>query len=278
MDILAFIQNSLAEDVGTGDHSSLACIDENTIGKAKLLVKENCVLAGVEIALQIFKYLDSDSKIDVYKKDGEKVEIGDVALEITAKSQAILKGERLALNIMQRMSAIATKTRALQDLITLYNCTILDTRKTTPGFRYFEKKAVEIGGGKNHRMGLYDMIMLKDNHIDYAGGISKAMEKVHQYFVEKKVDVPVEIEARDMEEVKEILAQKGVTRILLDNFSNEMLKEAVALIHNKIETEASGGITEETIVEVAKTGVQYISVGALTHAVKSVDLSLKAEI
>lgn len=272
----AFIRQALSEDIGSGDHSSLACIPVNATRRARLLVKEDGVLAGVNLALEVFRIHDIRLKTTLYMADGAAIRKGDVAFEVEGPAQSILAVERLVLNIMQRMSGIATTTRRVVDLVDGTGVRILDTRKTTPGLRYLEKMAVRIGGGVNHRFGLYDMIMLKDNHIDYAGGIPHAMERVRSYMIENGLRLPVEVEARNMDEVALILKEEGVTRIMLDNFDPPQLKNAVAIINRQMETEASGGITPETVRAYAETGVDYISMGALTHSVKSLDLSLKA--
>jgi nicotinate-nucleotide pyrophosphorylase (carboxylating) len=272
----AFIRNALSEDIGSGDHSSLACIPAEATRRARLLVKEDGVLAGVNLALEVFRIHDTRLKTTLYMADGATIRQGDVAFEVEGPAQSILAVERLTLNIMQRMSGIATTTRRVVDLVEGTGVRILDTRKTTPGLRYLEKMAVRIGGGVNHRFGLYDMIMLKDNHIDYAGGIPQAMGRVRNYMNAHGLRLPVEVEARNMDEVTLILKEEGVTRIMLDNFDPPQLKEAVAFINRQMETEASGGITPETVRAYAETGVDYISMGALTHSVKSLDLSLKA--
>jgi len=270
------ITNALQEDIREGDHTSLACIPKSAIGKAKLLVKENGVIAGVEVAKFIFLKVDPSIKVTVFIKDGDSIKVGDIILELEGPSISILTAERLVLNCMQRMSAIATKTRKIKTLIRGTKAQVLDTRKTTPNFRHLEKLAVKIGGGTNHRFGLYDMMMIKDNHIDFAGGISAAIQKANLYQEEKEINIPIEIEARSIEEVVEILSQGNIHRIMLDNFSIEDTIKAVELIGNKYQTESSGGITEETIAEYAKCGVDFISVGALTHSIQSLDLSLKA--
>lgn len=270
------ISNAIREDVGDGDHSSLACIPADAHGKAKLLVKDEGVIAGVEFAKMVFRYVDKDMRVETFIKDGEEVVYGDVVFHVYGRSQSILKAERLVLNAMQRMSAIATKTRFFVDLLEGTNTKILDTRKTTPGIRALEKWAVKIGGGENHRFALYDMIMLKDNHIDFAGGITKAIEKTQNYLKSNHRDLKIIVEARDLNEVKEILQTDGVYRILLDNFDYEMTKEAVKMIGSKCLTESSGGINEKTIRNYAECGVNYISSGALTHSVYNLDLSLKA--
>jgi nicotinate-nucleotide pyrophosphorylase (carboxylating) len=267
---------ALAEDLGDGDHSGLSCIPRNAQGKAQLLIKDNGIIAGLEIAQAVFKQVDSECELTFFKKDGDEVKKGEVAFEVSGSSLSILRAERLALNFMQRMSGIATHTHRLKELLNGLPTQILDTRKTTPNFRLFEKMAVVIGGGSNHRFGLYDMIMIKDNHIDYAGGITQAIDKVHSYLNENNLSLPIEVEARDLKEVKEILAAQKVNRIMLDNFSYDDMRQAVEMIGDYAETEASGGITEETIRTYAECGVDYISVGALTHQIKSLDLSLKA--
>ena len=275
-EIELIIANAIREDVGDGDHSSLACIPANAKGKAKLLVKDEGFLAGVEFAKQVFAYVDPSLEIEVLINDGEPVKYGDIAFYVTGSSLSILKAERLVLNAMQRMSAIATKTRMFVGLLEGTNTKILDTRKTTPGIRAIEKWAVKIGGGENHRFALYDMIMLKDNHIDFAGGITKAIKKTKDYLTSNKKDLKIIVEARDLEEIKEILKSEGVYRILIDNFNYEDTRTAVQLIGNKCLTESSGGINESTIRKYAECGVNYISSGALTHSVYNLDLSLKA--
>jgi nicotinate-nucleotide pyrophosphorylase (carboxylating) len=270
------ITQALVEDIGEGDHTSLSCIPSDAIGKAHLLVKQGGILAGVEVALEVFRLVDSDLKIKLLLNDGDEVKYGDVAFTVKGKAQSILMAERLALNYMQRMSGIATHTAYLKSIIGESTTKLLDTRKTTPNNRFFEKMAVRIGGGDNHRFGLYDMVMIKDNHIDYAGGIEQAISKTKEYLKAKKLDIPIEIEARNLAEVETILAAEKVDRIMLDNFNYTDMKTAVNLIGDYAETEASGGITEDTIGEYAKCGVNYISVGALTHQIKSLDLSLKA--
>jgi nicotinate-nucleotide pyrophosphorylase (carboxylating) len=271
-----FVQNALQEDVGDGDHSALATIPANKKGKCHLLVKENGILAGVEAAKEIFKIIDPKFKITTFINDGTAVKVGDIAFIVEGSSQKLLTAERLVLNVMQRMSGIATKTNHLQQLCKGTKTKVIDTRKTTPGFRFFEKWAVVIGGGSNHRFGLYDMIMLKDNHIDFAGGIIEALDATHTYLKKTKKKLPIEVETRTLNDVKLILNKGGFQRIMLDNYSIADTKEAVALIGNKFEIESSGGITEKTITSYAKCGVDFISVGALTHHVKSMDLSLKA--
>ena len=271
-----FILKSLAEDVGDGDHSSLACIPAESKGKARLIIKEKGILAGIRVADELFSVIDEDLKFDKILEDGTRVFPGDVAFYISGLQQSILKSERLVLNIMQRMSGIATSTNEYATLLKGLKTRILDTRKTTPGFRFLEKEAVNIGGGWNHRMGLYDMIMIKDNHIDYAGGIDKAIKKTREYLKKKNLKLKVEIEARSIEDVKEILSIGGIDRIMLDNFSVEDTLMAVKEISGRYETESSGGIDLSTIRAYAECGVDYISVGALTHHVKSLDMSLKA--
>ena len=276
MEFNQFIQNALQEDIGNGDHSTLACIDANEQGKAILKVKEEGIIAGVEIAKEIFKILEPTCKLNIFIQDGQKVKVGDIAFELQAKVHTILKGERLVLNIMQRMSGIATLTSQYVEKIKNYHSKILDTRKTTPNFRWFEKQAVLIGGGYNHRMGLYDMVMLKDNHIDYCGGIEKAIDKTNEYLKKNNLPLQIEIETRTIHDVQKVINHGGVNRIMLDNFSTEKIKEALILINKKYETEASGGITLQTIEAYAQTGVDFISVGAIIHHAYSMDLSLKA--
>jgi nicotinate-nucleotide pyrophosphorylase (carboxylating) len=270
------IKNGFREDVGHGDHTSLSCIPSNTQGKAKLLVKDTGIIAGVAFAKKVFEYLDSDLHLETFINDGAKVHHGDVVFHISGKSQSILQAERFVLNAMQRMSAIATKTAFFVDLLQGTNTKILDTRKTTPGIRALEKWAVKIGGGVNHRFALYDMIMIKDNHIDFAGGISEAITKTKAYLEEKNLEIKVIVEARSIKEIEEILTNEGVYRILIDNFSFEDTKAAVRLINGKCFTESSGGINEKTIRKYAECGVDFISSGALTHSVYNMDLSLKA--
>lgn len=271
-----FITSSLTEDIGDGDHSSIASIPANAHSKARLLVKDEGILAGVELARHIFHYADKTLRIDVLIQDGEKVKNGDVAFTVSGSAHAILTTERLVLNCMQRMSAIATKTHKFVSLISGAKAQILDTRKTTPNFRLMEKWAVLIGGGKNHRIGLYDMIMLKDNHIDMAGGILAAINRTKEYLRATDKKLQIEVETRNLSEVQEVLSAGGVDIIMLDNMDLPTMREAVRLVNGKYKTEASGGVTEETIRGIAECGVDYISVGALTHTVKSLDLSLKA--
>ncbi|MEJ2879744.1 carboxylating nicotinate-nucleotide diphosphorylase [Pedobacter sp. GR22-6] len=271
-----FIKNAIAEDKGDGDHTSLSTIPANAQGRAKLLIKESGVIAGVELALEIFKQVDPALKTEVFINDGAEVKYGDVALTVSGSAQSILLAERLVLNCMQRMSGIATKTNHIVQLLAPYSTKILDTRKTTPGLRYLEKWAVRIGGGVNHRIGLYDMILIKDNHVDYAGGISKAILAANQYLENTGKALEIEIEVRNLEELEQVLEIGKVNRIMLDNFSFDDLKTAVQRIDGKYTTEASGGIVEENVTEYAACGVDYISMGALTHSVKSMDISLKA--
>jgi nicotinate-nucleotide pyrophosphorylase (carboxylating) len=273
-----FISDALREDVHEGDHSSLASIDKNAQGKARLLVKDNGILCGIEVAKAVFEKVDADLKTDIHIKEGSAIKYGDIAFHVYGSAISILTAERLVLNCMQRMSGIATKTSEYVKAIEGTNAKVIDTRKTTPNLRFLEKYSVTVGGGFNHRFGLYDMIMLKDNHIDFCGGITKAVNKVHEYLKANNLDLRIEVETRNIENVKEVLMCGGIDRIMLDNFVPEKVKEAVDLINGKYETEASGGITLETIRSFAETGVDFISVGALTHSVRSLDLSLKAEI
>jgi len=270
------IANAIREDVGDGDHSSLACIPASVKGKAKLLVKDEGIIAGIEFAKQVFAYIDDNLRIETLIQDGSEVKYGDIAFYVNGSSQSILKAERLVLNAMQRMSAIATKTNSFVELLEGTNTKILDTRKTTPGIRALEKWAVKIGGGENHRFALYDMIMLKDNHIDFAGGITQAIVKTQQYLKETKRDLKIIVEARNLIEIEEILKTTGVYRILIDNFDYEDTRKAVEMIGDQCFTESSGGINEKTIRKYADCGVDYISSGALTHSVYNMDLSLKA--
>jgi nicotinate-nucleotide pyrophosphorylase (carboxylating) len=270
------LQLFLKEDLGDGDHTSISCIPKDAVGRAKLLVKEDAMLAGVEVAREIFHLVDENLEVEVYLSDGDVVKKGDIAFHVSGSSRSIVMAERLVLNLMQRMSAIATKTNKIVEKIEGTGCKVLDTRKTTPGLRFFEKLAVKIGGGENHRFGLFDMIMIKDNHIDYAGGIDNAIARTKAYLAEKGKSLKIEVEARNLDEVKQILEAGPVDRIMLDNFSYDDMRQAVEMIGDYAETEASGGITEETIRTYAECGVDYISVGALTHQIKSLDLSLKA--
>ena len=275
--IETFIQQALLEDIGAGDFTSLACINLNQESKAHLLVKENGIISGVEIGIKVFEIVDSSLVVECKINSGTPIKKGDIILEVKGKAQSILKAERLVLNIMQRMSGIATYTHQLNQLIAHTSCKLLDTRKTTPNFRYFEKLAVKHGGGVNHRFGLYDMIMIKDNHVDYAGGIYQALKKTFEYQLKNNLNIPVEIETRNLEEVKQVM-ESGykIQRIMLDNYEPSDLKRAVHLINGYCETEASGSINENTIKEYAETGVNFISIGAITHSYKSLDLSLKA--
>jgi nicotinate-nucleotide pyrophosphorylase (carboxylating) len=270
------IKNGIREDIGPGDYSSLACIPSTATGKAKLLVKEDGIIAGVEFAKMVFANVDPTLEVETFINDGEAVKYGDVVFHVSGSSQSILKAERLVLNSMQRMSAIATKTNFYAKLLEGTKSKILDTRKTTPGFRACEKWAVTIGGGENHRFALYDMIMLKDNHIDFAGGITLAINKTKDYLKQNNLDLKIIVEARDLDEIKEIIQNEGVYRILIDNFNFEDTKKAVALIGDKCMTESSGNINEDTIRQYAECGVDCISSGALTHSVYNMDLSLKA--
>lgn len=270
------ISNAIREDVGDGDHSSLACIPANATGKAKLLVKDDGIIAGVEFAKLIFDYVDSELVIETLINDGKKVNYGDIVFYVTGSSQSILKAERLVLNAMQRMSAIATKTNSFMQLLKGTKTKILDTRKTTPGIRAIEKWAVKIGGGENHRFALYDMIMLKDNHIDFAGGITQAITKTQKYLKETNRDLKIIVEARNLDEIEEILKSNNIHRILIDNFNYEDTRKAVKMIGEQCQTESSGGINEKTLRKYAECGVDYISSGALTHSIYNLDLSLKA--
>lgn len=275
-EINIIIANAIREDVGDGDHSSLACIPEEAVGKAKLLVKDEGIIAGIEFARQVFEYVDPGLHLDVQIEDGASVKYGDICFYVSGSSQSILKAERLVLNAMQRMSAIATKTNQYVKLLEGTGTKILDTRKTTPGIRALEKWAVKIGGGENHRFALYDMIMLKDNHIDFCGGITKAIETTKAYLRDNQMDLKIIVEARNLDEIAQILESEGVYRILIDNFNYEDTRKAVALIGDKCLTESSGGITLDTVRHYAECGVDYISSGALTHSVYNLDLSLKA--
>ena len=270
------IKNGYREDLGDGDHTSLSCIPLNAKGKANLLVKDTGIIAGVAFAKKAFTYFDKDLQVESFIDDGSEVSHGDVVFQVSGNSQSILKAERFVLNAMQRMSAIATKTNFFVNLLKGTKTQILDTRKTTPGIRALEKWAVKIGGGENHRFALYDMIMIKDNHIDFAGGISEAITKTKNYLINNKLDLKIIVEARSISEIEEILENDGVYRILIDNFSFEDTRKAVALINGKCFTESSGGINEDTILKYAECGVDYISSGALTHSVYNMDLSLKA--
>ncbi len=271
----AFIENAISEDIGKGDHTSLACIPETTTGKAHLIIKQEGILAGIDVAKQIFTKFDENLNFVSFINDGTKVKKNDIAFCVEGKALSILQAERLVLNVMQRMSGIATETKKYVEKLNGLNTKVLDTRKTTPGMRFLEKAAVKIGGGENHRMGLYDMIMIKDNHIDFAGGIKQAINSTKQYLKNNNIEQKVVIEARNPDEVKEILSIGGIDRIMLDNFTIEETKEAVKIIKRKYETESSGNITLETIRDYAECGVDFISVGALTHHIKSLDMSLK---
>ena len=274
--ILGAIKSAFIEDIGDGDHSSLACVPSAAIGKAKLLVKDEGLLAGVDIAKQVFEHYDPKMEFNQFMNDGDSIKVGDIVFEIKGASQSILACERIALNIMQRMSGIATRTAKVVNILKGTNTKLLDTRKTTPNFRVFEKEAVRIGGGYNHRFALYDMVMLKDNHIDYAGGIAQALTKTNNYLKSVEKDLKIEIEVRDFNELDQALKHGGFDRVMLDNFTPKELSQALKIINKRFETEASGGITESTIKGYAETGVDYISMGALTHQVNSLDLSLKA--
>jgi nicotinate-nucleotide pyrophosphorylase (carboxylating) len=276
MEIKEFVRLAIEEDIKDGDHSALACIPESATGKARLLVKAEGIIAGIEEAEAIFKEFDPAALFTPLKKDGDFVKYGDEAFHVHCSSRSLLGAERLVLNVMQRMSAIATLTSKYVDELTGLNTKILDTRKTTPLLRFLEKKAVKIGGGYNHRFGLYDMIMLKDNHIDFAGGIEAAIRTTQNYLKDRQLSLPIEIETRNLKEVEEVLRIGGVNRIMLDNFSFDDLKKAVVLIDGRYETESSGGVTLNTIRQHALCGVDYVSVGALTHSVSNMDLSLKA--
>ncbi len=276
MNLEEAIKNALAEDIGDGDHTSLACIDKDKTGKARLLVKEDGIIAGVDVAKTIYSLFDPRIKMDIFIPDGNPIKKGDVVFNVEGNVISILSTERLVLNFMQRMSGIATYTHQIMKLLENLPVKILDTRKTSPNLRIFEKKAVALGGGHNHRFGLYDMILIKDNHIDFAGGIEEAINATQLYLKSLNKNLPIEIEARSLEDVRKIIQIGQVNRIMLDNFTPELLKEAIEIINHQFETEASGGITIENIRSYAETGVNYISVGALTHQIKSLDLSLKA--
>ena len=269
------IRQSILEDVGDGDHSSLSCIDKSKQGSMQLLVKEDGIIAGIEVAKEVLAIIDPEIKMEQFLHDGDTVRKGDIAFILTGSVQSMLTAERTVLNFMQRMSGIATETHRYVKMVEGTNVTILDTRKTTPNMRYFEKYAVKVGGAENHRFGLFDMIMLKDNHIDFAGGIEQAIDRTHNYLKEKNLNLKIEIETRSLDDVRRVMAHGGVDRIMLDNFTPDMIREAVKIIGGKYETEASGGITDQTLRQYAETGVDYISVGALTHHIKSLDLSLK---
>ncbi|MBN2659934.1 MAG: carboxylating nicotinate-nucleotide diphosphorylase [Tannerellaceae bacterium] len=270
------IKLAFAEDVGDGDHTTLSCIPDTAMGKSQLIIKEDGVLAGIEMAKRIFHYFDPSLKVTVFINDGAEVKVGDIALKVEGKVQSLLQTERLMLNVMQRMSGIATTTRSYVKLLEGTKTRVLDTRKTTPGMRMIEKEAVKIGGGVNHRIGLFDMILLKDNHVDFAGGITQAITRAQEYLKAKGKDLKIEIEVRNFDELEEAMQVGGIDRIMLDNFNIENTKEAVRRIAGRFETESSGGITFTTLRAYAECGVDYISVGALTHSVKSLDMSLKA--
>lgn len=270
------IDLSFAEDIGDGDHTTLCCIPESAIGKSHLLIKEDGILAGVEVAKRVFARFDPTLKVEILINDGSRVKKGDIAMIVSGKVRSLLQTERLMLNIMQRMSGIATTTNKYVELLKGTKTHVLDTRKTTPGMRMLEKQAVKIGGGVNHRIGLFDMILLKDNHVDFAGGIKNAIDRCHAYLKEKSLDLKIEIEVRNFDELQQVLDCGGVDRIMLDNFSVENTKKAVEMIAGKYETESSGGITFDTIRSYAECGVDFVSVGALTHSVKCLDMSFKA--
>lgn len=273
-----FVAQALEEDVKDGDHTSLASLPEDKRGEAKLLVKEDGIIAGVDVAVEIFKQVDPSFEMDVFIQDGEAVKTGDIILLLRGKIHSILKAERLVLNVMQRMSGIATRTAEYVKQLEGTSAKVLDTRKTTPLLRFLEKSAVVIGGGVNHRFGLYDMILIKDNHVDYAGGVYQAVENSLHYKAKNKLSIPIEVEVRNFEELEELLTCEGVERVMFDNFTAENVEKAVKLVNKRLITEASGGITLDSIRSYALSGVDYISVGALTHSVKSLDLSLKAKL
>lgn len=270
------IELAFAEDIGDGDHTTLCCIPEDAMGKSHLLIKEDGILAGVELAKKVFAKFDPTMQVEVLINDGAHVKVGDIAMVVTGKVRSLLQTERLMLNIMQRMSGIATMTNKYVELLKGTKTRVLDTRKTTPGLRMLEKQAVKIGGGTNHRIGLFDMILLKDNHIDFAGGIANAIDRCHNYLKEKNLDLKIEIEVRNFDELQQVLDKGGVNRIMLDNFSVADTKKAVDIIAGRYETESSGGITFDTIRGYAEQGVDFISVGALTHSIKGLDMSFKA--
>lgn len=283
MTLHEFILQAILEDtqdpkgvIPRGDHSALSCLNPNEQKRAKLIIKDEGIIAGLEIAKKIFYEIDKNLEVKILLSDGNKVKFGDIGLEVSGSATSILLAERLVLNTIQRMSGIATKTRQFVDKISHTNCKVLDTRKTTPNFRYFEKEAVRIGGGVNHRFGLYDMIMLKDNHIDYCGGIAPAIQRAKQYIAKLGVTLPIEVETRNIDEVKQVIDEGGIYRIMLDNFTPDKCREAVEFVNKKIPLEASGGINLETIVSYAETGVDFVSVGSLTYSYKSLDISLKA--
>lgn len=271
-----FIQQALQEDIGGGDHTSLSTIPAGTISKAKLLVKEPGILAGHAVALEVFKQVDASLQVQSFIDDASHIQPNDIVLTVSGSAQSILKAERLVLNIMQRMSGIASRTHEIVQMVAHTKCKILDTRKTTPNMRFLEKEAVFLGGGFNHRFGLFDMILIKDNHVDYAGGITQALQNAKKYCKNNNLDIPIEIETRNLEEVSEALAEGGFIRIMFDNFDFDTIRAGIKLVNGACQTEASGGITLENVVAYAETGVDCISMGALTHSVKSLDLSLKA--
>jgi len=275
-DFIEMIPAWFAEDIGDGDHTTLSCIPADAVGKSQLIIKENGVLAGVEVAREIFKAFDPELKMTVFIPDGSEVKYGDIAFVVEGKIQSLLQTERLMLNIMQRLSGVATRTHQYMELLKGTHTRVLDTRKTTPGLRMLEKEAVKLGGGTNHRIGLFDMILLKDNHVDFAGGIEQAITRTKEYLKAKGKDLKIEIEVRNFDELQQVMDIGGVDRIMLDNFSVENTRKAVKIIGGKYETESSGGITLETLRDYAECGVDFISVGALTHSIKSLDMSFKA--
>lgn len=275
-DLIPFLQRAFAEDIGDGDHTTLSSIPADAMGKSRLIIKEAGVVAGVEVAKEVFNFFDPELKVEVFIQDGSEVKPGDIVFEVEGKIHSLLQTERLMLNIMQRMSGVATTTRKYVKELEGTSTRVLDTRKTTPGMRLLEKEAVKLGGGVNHRIGLYDMILLKDNHVDFAGGIENAIKRANDYLKEKGKDLKIEIEVRNFDELERVLKHGGVHRIMLDNFNIENTKEAVKRINGKYETESSGGITFSNLRQYAECGVDYISVGALTHSVKSLDISFKA--
>ncbi len=275
-DLIPFLQRAFTEDIGDGDHTTLSCIPADAMGKSRLIIKEPGIVAGVEVAKEVFNYFDPSMKVTIFIEDGTEVKAGDVVFEVEGKVHSLLQTERLMLNIMQRMSGVATTTNKYSRELEGTKTKVLDTRKTTPGMRLLEKEAVRIGGGMNHRIGLYDMILLKDNHVDFAGGIENAISRANEYLKQKGKDLKIEIEVRSLEELERVLKVGGVQRIMLDNFDIETTREAVKRIDGKYETESSGGITFSNLRKYAECGVDYISVGALTHSVKSLDISFKA--
>jgi len=275
-DLTLFLQRAFAEDIGDGDHTTLSCIPADAVGKSRLIIKEKGVVAGVNVALEVFKYFDPELKVTVFIKDGTEVEPGDVVFEVEGKVHSLLQTERLMLNLMQRLSGVATTTRRYMKELEGTKTRVLDTRKTTPGMRILEKEAVALGGGCNHRIGLFDMILLKDNHVDFAGGIENAINRAHAYLKEKGKNLKIEIEVRNLDELERVMKTGGVDRIMLDNFDIPTTRKAVKRIDGKYEAESSGGITLENLRAYAECGVDYISVGALTHSVKSLDISFKA--